>query len=70
MKPKLTIFLKYLGRYLLMLFTLEGCFLAINFLVYIFDTKAELFSIISDTRIQVFSFLIPIVIIIFLLDKS
>lgn len=70
MKPKLTIFLKYLERYLLMLFTLEGCFLAINFLVYIFDTKAELFSIISDTRIQVFSFLIPIVVIIFLLDKS
>ena len=70
MKPKLTIFLKYLERYLLMLFTLEGCFLAINFLVYIFDTKAELFSIITDTRVQVFSFLIPIVIIILFLDKS
>ena len=70
MKPKLTIFLKYLERYLLVLFTLEGCFLAINFLVYIFDTKAELFSIITDTRVQVFSFLIPIVIIILFLDKS
>ena len=70
MKPKLTIFLKYLERYLLMLFTLEGCFLAINFLVYIFDTKVELFSIITDTRVQVFSFLIPIVIIILFLDKS
>ena len=64
MKSKLSIFLKHLKTYFYLFIFFEIIFLIINFLVYIFDTNAELFYIITDTRVQLLSLLAPLLILI------
>lgn len=70
MKHFLTKIFKQIKYYILVLFLLEFCFFLIDVFVFLCNKNIELFSILLDTRTQVFSFTTSLIFLILYHPKS